>query len=117
MLNSVTHTGDRAGADRSPVEPYVVAADVYTAEGHLGRGGWTWYTGSAAWMYRVAVEAILGFDKQGETLAIDPCIPAAWDGYTMEYRYRSANYNIEVRNPSHVEAGVKAVSVVSVGTG
>jgi cyclic beta-1,2-glucan synthetase len=111
MLNPVTHTQDQESTLRYKVEPYVVAADVYTADGHLGRGGWTWYTGSASWMYRVAIEAILGFAKRAETITIDPCIPAAWDGYSIEYRYKSATYTINVQNPSHVEYGVKSVSV------
>ena len=111
MINPVTHTDTREAVDTYKVEPYVVAADVYTAEGHLGRGGWTWYTGSASWMYRVAVESILGFTKHGEVLTIDPCIPAAWDGYSIEYRYKSATYAIEVRNPSHVEDGVVSLTV------
>jgi cyclic beta-1,2-glucan synthetase len=115
MINPVTHTADRDGVDRYKVEPYVVAADVYTAEGHLGRGGWTWYTGSASWMYRVAIESILGFTKHGEVLTIDPCIPAAWDGYRIEYRYKSTTYVIDVRNPSHVEDGVQSVTVDGVG--
>jgi cyclic beta-1,2-glucan synthetase len=115
LINPVTHTVDREAVDRYKVEPYVVAADVYTAEGHLGRGGWTWYTGSASWMYRVAVESILGFTKHGDVLTIDPCIPAAWDGYTIEYRYKSTTYVIEVRNPAHVEDGVRSVTVDGAG--
>jgi cyclic beta-1,2-glucan synthetase len=82
---------------RYKVEPYVVAADVYTAEGHVGRGGWTWYTGSASWMYRVALEAILGFRKEGNTLRIEPSVPRAWPGYSIEYRHGSSVYRIEVR--------------------
>jgi cyclic beta-1,2-glucan synthetase len=89
------------------VEPYVVAADVYTAEGHLGRGGWTWYTGSASWMYRVGLESILGFVKRGDSLFIDPRVPAAWPEFTLEYRYGGSLYTILVRrsNGSKHEAG------------
>jgi cyclic beta-1,2-glucan synthetase len=83
--------------DTYKVEPYVVAADVYTAEGHVGRGGWTWYTGSASWMYRVALEAILGFRKTGDSLHIDPSVPSGWPGFTIEYRYGSSQYTIDVR--------------------
>jgi cellobiose phosphorylase len=79
------------------VEPYVVAADVYTAEGHVGRGGWTWYTGSASWMYRVALEAILGFRKIGDTLRIEPSVPSGWPGYTIVYRYGASVYTIDVK--------------------
>jgi cyclic beta-1,2-glucan synthetase len=93
------------------VEPYAVAADVYSAEGHVGRGGWTWYTGSAAWLYRVALEAILGFTRRGATLLIDPCIPSTWDGFEIEYRAGGSTYRIAVRNPEHVETGVRAVTL------
>src|SRR5690606_11729246 len=84
------------------VEPYVIPADVYTAEGHLGRGGWTWYTGSASWLYRAGLEAILGFDRQGDTLRIDPCVPSTWSDFTIEYRYGSAPYEITLENPAAV---------------
>jgi cyclic beta-1,2-glucan synthetase len=97
MINPLSHTSDAAGLDTYKVEPYVVAADVYTAEGHVGRGGWTWYTGSASWMYRVALEAILGFRKTGESLHIDPSVPSGWSGFTIEYRYGSSQYTIDVR--------------------
>jgi len=84
---------------------------VYTAEHHLGRGGWTWYTGSASWMYRVALEAILGFHKEGDALTLDPRIPKAWDGFTIEYRHGNTVYAIAVKNPGHVTRGVGAVRV------
>jgi len=83
--------------DRYKVEPYVVAADVYTAEGHLGRGGWTWYTGSASWMYRIGLENILGFTKHGETLTVEPCVPASWREFSIEYRFGASVYLITVR--------------------
>jgi cyclic beta-1,2-glucan synthetase len=91
MLNPFTHP-----IETYKVEPYVIAADVYTAEGHLGRGGWTWYTGSAAWAYRVGLEGILGFQKRGSTLRIAPVIPSTWDGFELTYRYGSATYHIVV---------------------
>jgi cyclic beta-1,2-glucan synthetase len=97
MINPLSRTRDSSGVMRYKVEPYVVAADVYTAEGHVGRGGWTWYTGSASWMYRVALEAILGFRKEGNTLRIEPSVPRAWPGYSIEYRHGSSVYRIEVR--------------------
>jgi cyclic beta-1,2-glucan synthetase len=97
MINPLTHSRTREEVATYQVEPYVVAADVYTAEGHLGRGGWTWYTGSASWMYRVGLEAILGFTKRGETLVITPRVPAGWEEFTIEYRYGSSLYTIEVR--------------------
>jgi cellobiose phosphorylase len=90
------------------VEPYVVAADVYTAEGHLGRGGWTWYTGSASWMYRVGLEAILGFAKRGDMLYMEPRVPAAWTEFTITYRYGSSLYRILVQRakPGDPERGL-----------
>ena len=80
------------------MEPYVVAADVYTAAGQVGRGGWTWYTGSASWLYRVGLEAILGFEKRGDHLYIAPRAPASWREYQVVYRVGSSEYDITVRN-------------------
>ncbi|MDQ6830940.1 MAG: glycosyl transferase family 36, partial [Gemmatimonadota bacterium] len=111
LLNPLTHAETPAGASTYKVEPYVVCADVYTAVGHVGRGGWTWYTGSASWMYRVALEAILGFTKQGDRLTIDPCVPAGWRDFTIAYRHRSSSYNIAVENPSGVSRGVLRVTI------
>ncbi|HEU4996928.1 MAG TPA: glucoamylase family protein [Gemmatimonadaceae bacterium] len=96
MLNPLLHARDAAAVAVYKVEPYVVAADVYTAEGQLGRGGWTWYTGSASWMYRVGLETILGFTKHGNTLCIAPRVPHDWKEYAIEYRYGSAMYAISV---------------------
>jgi cyclic beta-1,2-glucan glucanotransferase len=87
MINPLTHARTPEEVAAYKVEPYVVAADVYTAKGQLGRGGWTWYTGSASWMYRVGLEGILGFTKRGDTLFIEPRAPTSWPGYTIEYRY------------------------------
>lgn len=111
MLNPLTHSVTADDVERYKVEPYVIVADNYTADEHVGRGGWTWYTGSASWMYRLGLEAILGFTKTGDTLTMKPCIPAAWDGFAITYRYDSTTYVIQVRNPSHVEHGVKSVAV------
>jgi len=111
MLNPLTHTDTPEGVGRYKVEPYVVAADVYTATGHLGRGGWTWYTGSASWMYRVGLEAILGFTKRGSSLRMEPCIPRRWDKVSISYTYRSAHYVIELRNPTGAVRGVSSVTV------
>ncbi|HYS68801.1 MAG TPA: glycosyl hydrolase family 65 protein, partial [Gemmatimonadaceae bacterium] len=105
MLNPITHANDAKAVEVYKVEPYVVAADVYTAKGHLGRGGWTWYTGSASWMYRTALEAILGFQQRGEKLFIKPCIPDKWKGFTIEYRFRSSTYEITVENRDGVQCG------------
>ena len=84
----------------------MVAGDVYAEPPHVGRGGWTWYTGSAGWLYRAGLEWILGFRVRGMTLSIDPCIPRNWPGYSIEFRYHSATYQIKVENPSGVSRGV-----------
>ncbi len=85
------------------MEPYVVAADVYTAEGQHKRGGWTWYTGSASWIYRIGLESILGFVKRGSSLVITPSVPAAWREYRIEYRYGRSTYDIVVASAPDVE--------------
>ncbi|MBI2159518.1 MAG: hypothetical protein HYU25_03850, partial [Candidatus Rokubacteria bacterium] len=90
---------------------YVVAADVYAEPPHVGRGGWTWYTGSAGWMYRAGLESILGFRLRGARLVVDPCIPRAWHRFEMVFRYRSACYDILVENPQGVSRGVSSVEV------
>jgi len=110
MINPITHSDSPEAVDVYKVEPYVVAADVYTAKGHLGRGGWTWYTGSASWMYRVGLESILGFKLRDKTLFIEPCIPSSWKEFTIEYRFGSATYAITVANPDGLErAGTELV--------
>jgi cyclic beta-1,2-glucan synthetase len=105
MLNPLNHASTPERASLYKVEPYVVAADVYTATGHVGRGGWTWYTGSASWMYRVALESILGFDKRGDTLRITPRVPAEWPELTIVYRFGESEYTITVHEPGRVAAG------------
>jgi cyclic beta-1,2-glucan synthetase len=111
MLNPITHSDTPAGVDIYKVEPYVVAADVYTAKGHLGRGGWTWYTGSASWMYRVALESILGLQQRGDVLFNEPCIPASWKEFTIDYRFGASTYEITVENPDGVQRGTVEVTV------
>ncbi len=111
MLNPLTHASTPAGADRYKVEPYAVCADVYNAEGHVGRGGWTWYTGSASWSYRVALEGVLGFTRRGDRLSIAPCIPSSWKEFSIEYRFGSAVYDITVRNPHALSTGAGNVTV------
>jgi cyclic beta-1,2-glucan synthetase len=88
-----------------------MAGDVYAEPSHVGRGGWTWYTGSAGWMYRAGVEAILGFQVVGTTLRIDPAIPRAWRGYEIDFRYHSSQYRIVVENPDRVSGGVASVEL------
>ncbi len=106
LLNPINHTSTRADVQRYKVEPYVVAADVYSVAPHAGRGGWTWYTGSAGWLYRAGLEAILGFRLQGAFLCLAPCIPKAWPRFEIVFKYRSARYEIAVENPEGVSRGV-----------
>ncbi len=109
LLNPVRHSDDAEKMRRYGVEPYVVAADVYSAEGWFGRGGWTWYTGSSGWMYRLGVEAILGLRRSGDALRLEPCIPGSWSGYWITYRFGDTVYRIEVQNPEGVATGVGSV--------
>ena len=109
LLNPIYHADAPEKVARYMVEPYVVAADVYSVAPHVGRGGWTWYTGSAGWMYRLGVEAILGLRKVEGNLKIDPCIPKHWQGYEMTYRHGGASYHIQVESPDQVNHGVKMV--------
>jgi cellobiose phosphorylase len=111
LLNPITHADTPEKIARYRTEPYVVAADVYSVEPHVGRGGWTWYTGSAGWMYRLGVEAILGLRKVGDTLQIEPCIPQDWAGYELNYRYGDTSYRISVENPDGVNHGVRQMTL------
>jgi cyclic beta-1,2-glucan synthetase len=99
ILNPINHASTRAGVHRYRVEPYVMAADVYSEPPHVGRGGWTWYTGSASWMHQAGMEYILGFRLRGATLLIEPCIPRAWPGYEIQFAYHGSRYEIVVENP------------------
>jgi cellobiose phosphorylase len=110
-LNPINHADTPEKCIVYGVEPYVVAADVYSVAPHVGRGGWTWYTGSAAWLYRLGMEAILGFSRAGEELKIDPCIPAYWPAYKIHYRYGKTTYEITVDNSEHVNRGVKEINL------
>ncbi|HSF21716.1 MAG TPA: cyclic beta 1-2 glucan synthetase, partial [Burkholderiales bacterium] len=98
MMSPLNHAGTAAAIAAYKVEPYVVAADVYAVPPHTGRGGWTWYTGSAAWMYRLVVESILGLRLEVDKLRITPCVPADWDAFKVHYRYRETVYHIAVLN-------------------
>ena len=111
MLNPINHTRSAEDVDRYRVEPFVVAADVYAHPMHPGRGGWTWYTGSAGWMYRVAVEGLLGLSRAGEVFAIDPSIPAMWPGFSLEWRFGDTLYRIRVSNPEHRCRGVRSATL------
>ena len=111
LLNPIHHTRTAAGVHRYRVEPYVAVADIYSQPPHVGRGGWSWYTGSASWFYRAAVESLLGIRPRGRRLEIDPCIPRAWPGFRVELRRGASRYRIEVENPERVSRGVRAVEL------
>lgn len=111
LLNPIYRTATKDEADIYKVEPYVIAADIYSVPPHTGRGGWTWYTGSAGWIYRLGIEAILGLRREGEYLVIDPCIPRDWQGYEIIYRHEDTEYQIQVKNPHGVNRGVSKIQV------
>jgi cyclic beta-1,2-glucan synthetase len=111
MLNPIHHALTRTAVNTYKVEPYVIAADVYGKEPHVGRGGWTWYTGSAGWMYRAGVEFILGIHQRGNHLHFDPCIPKEWPGFKVSYRYGSASYEIIFENPNHLSKGIQRIEL------
>ena len=113
-LSPVWHSRDAESVARYQVEPYVVAADIYGAAPHVGRGGWTWYTGSAGWMFRVAVESVLGLRvENGDTLVLDSRVPDGWPGYSIDFRTLSGRtlYRIEVIIPDGNAAKVTGISV------
>jgi cyclic beta-1,2-glucan synthetase len=91
---------------RYKVEPYIVAADVYSVTPHVGRGGWTWYTGAAGWMYRAGLEGILGFRVQGANMLLTPSIPENWPGFEIVFKYCSSRYEILIDNPLRVSRGI-----------
>ncbi len=111
MISPINHARTQEKADHYKVEPYAIAADVYSVPPHEGRGGWTWYTGSAGWTYRVTVESILGLRVEADALVLDPRIPADWPGFSLRYRDVDGTvFAFDVRNPDGVEHGVVAVS-------
>jgi cyclic beta-1,2-glucan synthetase len=114
MLNPINHMRTAENVERYRVEPFAVAADVYAQAMHVGRGGWTWYTGSAGWMYRAAIEELLGLRREGAAFRIDPCIPAMWASYTIEWRLGQTRYRIVVTNPEHRCRGVQSAEVYGV---
>ncbi len=115
MLNPITRSKTRSAIRRYKVEPYVICADVYSEQPHVGRGGWTWYTGSAAWMHRAGLEWILGFRRRGTSLIVDPCIPKTWNGFEIVFHYMSARYDIKVENPKGANRGVEQVELDGLG--
>jgi len=111
MLNPIEHTRDAEAVWHYGVEPYVVAADVYRLSGRVGQGGWSWYTGSAAWMYRAWTEEVLGLQVRGDLMRINPVIQATWPGFSLRYRHGETIYEIQVENPNGCQCGVAWVEM------
>jgi len=106
LINPVNHALSAEAVEVYKVEPFVVTADVYARAPHAGRGGWSWHTGAAGWMYRLTVESLLGLKREGDVLHINPSLPADWPGLTMRFRHGSTSYNIVVSQSGGGEAGV-----------
>lgn len=111
ILNPINHARTRADVLRYKVEPYVVAADIYAVAPHVGRGGWTWYTGSAGWMQRAGVESLLGLRIRGDFMHLDPCIPKGWPEFSLVVRRSSSCYEITVKNPDGVNGGIRSAEI------
>lgn len=111
MLSPTLHTPTEEANALYRVEPYVIAADIYDLKNQVGRGGWTWYTGSASWIYRTWLEEILGFKLRGQTLSFNCVLPKEWDGFKLHYRYKSSHYDITVKNPHHISSGNLSITL------
>ena len=103
LINPINHSSNESDATTYRVEPYVIAADVYSVAPHVGRGGWTWYTGSAGWMYRAGLKAILGFTREGDLLRIRPCIPNGWDEFEVALQFGQTRYS----HKHHFQIGLR----------
>jgi cyclic beta-1,2-glucan synthetase len=110
LINPINHMRTSEGVERYRAEPYAIAADVYAHPMHVGRGGWTWYTGSAGWLYQAAIQALLGVRRHGDTISIAPCIPSEWPEYTLTWRIRDTRYRFVVQNPERRSRGVASVT-------
>lgn len=111
MISPTLHTPNIEANELYKVEPYVLAADIYDLKNQVGRGGWTWYTGSASWVYRVWLEEVLGFTLRGQTLSFNCSIPKEWDQFKLRYRYKTSHYDITVTNPNHVNRGNSCITL------
>lgn len=107
IINPIEHSKTKEAANKYKAEPYVIAADIYGANNLLGRGGWTWYTGSSSWFCKVGIEHILGLNVQNKILTLQPCIPKEWKEYSIRYKYENSIYNIKVKNPNSKNVGVE----------
>lgn len=109
MINPISHSNTKEKADKYKVEPYVIPADIYGSQNLLGRGGWSWYTGSSSWYYIAGIEYILGLKIQNQKLTLNPCIPKEWEKYFIHYKYGESIYNIKVKNIEKTKAIQKIV--------
>ncbi len=111
MINPIEHARTKEEANKYKVEPYVIAADVYGSSNLLGRGGWTWYTGSSSWYYRAGIEYILGLKIENGKIKMEPCIPNDWKEYSIQYKYKGTIYNIKVKNPNGKNTGIEKIFI------
>ena len=111
LINPINHVRTPETAERYRTEPYAVAADVYAHPMHVGRGGWTWYTGSAGWMYQAAVQALLGLQRHGGTISLNPCIPTVWPEFSLEWTIDGTRYRFVVENPEHRSRGISSAEL------
>ncbi len=111
MINPIEHAKTKEEANKYKVEPYVISADIYASTDMLGRGGWTWYTGSSSWYYRAGIENILGLKIANGIIKVEPCIPSEWKEYSIQYKYKNTIYNIKVKNLSGKNTGVEKIYI------
>ena len=111
MINPINHMRNAEDTERYRAEPYAVAADVYAHPMHVGRGGWTWYTGSAGWMYQAAIQSLLGLRRNGATMSVNPCIPAVWPQYSLDWTIGRTRYRFTVSNPGHQSQGIRSAEL------
>lgn len=111
MINPIEHTRTKEASNKYKVEPYVIAADIYGAGNLVGRGGWTWYTGSSSWYYKAGIEYLLGLKVEEGYLKIAPCIPKDWNEYQIQYKYKESIYNIKILNYEGKNKGVTKVTL------
>lgn len=110
-LIPIEHSRTRETANKYKVEPYVVVADMYTAPNIVGRGGWTWYTGSSGWLNKIGIEAILGLNIENGIMKLKPCIDSNWREYSIRYRYKTSVYNIKIKNPNNKQTGIEILKL------
>lgn len=111
MISPVEHSKTKQEIDKYKVEPYVISADIYSTKGLEGRGGWSWYTGSGSWFYKVAIENILGFKIKNNIIEMNPVISSDWKEYEIQYKYKTSVYNIKVNNYNMKNSGVKKIII------